>query len=101
MKSFTAASTTNKRDALGFPMKIEITEEQRQQIAGILATHIHNMQTAFIAAHGSDQKRADFYHARLQATELLVPLFALPETPEDQEGQNDLDESDVDQDENE
>jgi hypothetical protein len=82
-------------------MTIEITEEQRQQIAGILATHIHNMQTAFIAADGSDQKRADFYHARLQATELLVPLVALPEAPEDQEEQGDLDESDVDQDDNE
>jgi hypothetical protein len=82
-------------------MTIEITEEQRQQIAGILATHIHNMQSAFIAAHGSDQKRADFYHARLQATELLAPLFALPEAPKDQGDQDDLDESDVDQDENE
>jgi hypothetical protein len=82
-------------------MTIEITEEQRQQIAGILVTHIHNMQSVFIAAHGSDQKRADFYHARLQATELLVPLFALPEAPEDQGDQDDLDESDGDQDENE
>jgi hypothetical protein len=76
-------------------MIIEITEDQRQQIAGILVTHIHNMQTAFIAAHGTDQKRADFYHARLLATELLVPLFALPEAPDDHE---DLDEKDVDQD---
>jgi len=74
-------------------MIIEITEYQRQQIAGILATHIHNMQTAFIAAHGVDQNRADFYHARLQATELLVPLFAQPEPPEDQEG---LDEHEMD-----
>ncbi len=82
-------------------MTIEITEEQRQQIAGILATHIHNMQTAFIAAHGSDQKRAEFYEARLRATELLVPLFALPEALDDQEEHDDLDESDVDQDENE
>ena len=82
-------------------MIIEITEEQRQQIAGILATHIHNTQSAFIAAHGSDQKRAGFYHARLQATELLVPLFTLPEAPEEQGDQDDLDESDVDQDENE
>jgi hypothetical protein len=82
-------------------MIIEITEDQRQQIAGILATHIHNMQTAFIAAHGTDQKRAEFYHARLQATELLVPLFPLPEAPEDQDDQEDLDEKDVDQDESE
>ena len=35
-------------------MTIEITEDQRQQIAGILTTHIHNMQTAFIEAHGHD-----------------------------------------------
>lgn len=82
-------------------MTIEITEGQRQQIAGILATHIHNMQTAFIAAHGNDQKRADFYHARLRATELLVPLFALPEASEDRGDEEDLDENDVDQDENE
>jgi hypothetical protein len=82
-------------------MIIEITEEQRQQIAGILATHVHNMQTAYIAAHGTDQKRSNFYHARLQATELLVPLFALPEAPEDQDDQEDLDEKDVDQDESE
>jgi hypothetical protein len=82
-------------------MTIEITEEQRQQIAGILATHIHNMQSAFIAAHGSDQKRSDFYHARFQATELLVPLFALAEAPGDQRDQDDLDERDVDQDEDE
>lgn len=66
-------------------MIIEITEEQRQQIAGILATHVHNMQTAYIAAHGTDQKRADFYHARLQATELLLPLFALPEAADDED----------------
>ena len=71
-------------------MIIEITEEQRQQIAGILATHIHNMQTAYIAAHGTDPKRADFYHTRLQATELLVPLFALP-VAEDEEDQDDDD----------
>ena len=82
-------------------MNIEITEDQRQQIAGILATHIHNMQTAFIAAHSTDQKRSDFYHARLQATELLVPLFALPGAPEDRDDQEDFDENDVDQDENE
>ena len=82
-------------------MIIEITEEQRQQIAGILATHIHNMQTAFIAAHGSDQKRADFYHARLHATELLVPLFALREAPEDRDDREDLDDEDVDQEEDE
>jgi hypothetical protein len=82
-------------------LTIEITEGQRQQIAGILATHIHNMQTAFIAAHGNDQKRADFYHARLRATELLVPLFALPEASEDRGDEEDLDENDVDQDENE
>lgn len=82
-------------------MTLEITEDQRQQIAGILATHIHNMQTAFIAAHGNDQKRADFYHARLQATELLVPLFALAEAHEDQADREDLDENDVDQDESE
>jgi hypothetical protein len=74
-------------------MTIEITEEQRQQIAGILATHVHNMQTAYIAAHGTDQKRADFYHAGLQATELLLPLFALPEATDDED---DLDDNDVD-----
>ena len=28
-------------------MPIEITEDQRQQIAGIIMTHIHNMLTAF------------------------------------------------------
>jgi hypothetical protein len=59
------------------------------------------MQTAFIAAHGNDQKRADFYHARLQATELLAPLFALPEAPEDQEDPEDPDEKDVEQEEDE
>lgn len=75
------------------PIIIEITEDQRQQIAGILATHIHNMQTAFIAAHGNDQKRADFYYARLQATELLVPLFASQEAPEDQDDPDDLNEN--------
>jgi hypothetical protein len=81
-------------------MTIEITKEQRQQITGILATHIHNMQTAFIAAHGNDQERADFYHARLRATEVLVPLFAPPEALEHQEDQEDLDENDVEQEEN-
>jgi hypothetical protein len=69
-------------------MTIEITEEQRQQIAGILATHIHNMQTAFIAAHGSDQKRAEFDETRLRVTEILVPFFALPEAPDDHEEQD-------------
>jgi hypothetical protein len=29
---------------------IEITEDHRQQIAGMLATHIHNMQTAFVCS---------------------------------------------------
>ncbi len=83
------------------PAIIEITESQCQQIAGILATHIHNMQTAFIAAHGNDQKRADFYCTRLQATELLVPLFASPEAPEDQDDPDDFNENDVDQEESE
>jgi hypothetical protein len=72
-------------------MTIEITEDQRQQIAGILATHIHNMQTAFIAAHGNDQKRADFYHARLRATELLLPLFVGTEDPGDEEADDEDD----------
>lgn len=79
-------------------MIIEITEEQRQQIAGILATHVHNMQTAYIAAHGTDPKRAEFYHARLQATELLLPLFALPKATDDED---DLDDNDVDVEETE
>jgi len=70
-------------------MTIEITEEQRQQIARILATHIHNMQTAFVAAHGTDPKRADFYHARLQATELLLPLFAGLEDSSDEDPDDD------------
>jgi hypothetical protein len=76
-------------------MTIEITEDQRQQIAGILTTHIHNMQTAFIAAHGTDQKRADFYHARLRATELLLPLFAGSEGPSDEEEADDEDDDET------
>ncbi|WP_158790014.1 hypothetical protein [Granulicella sp. L60] len=78
-------------------MTIEFTEEQRRQIVGIPATHINNMQTAFIAAYRGDQKRAKFDETQLRVTELLVPFFVLPETPEDQEDQDDLDESDVDQ----
>jgi hypothetical protein len=36
-------------------MTIAITEAQRKQLEGILATHIHNMRTAFIAAHGTEE----------------------------------------------
>jgi hypothetical protein len=76
-------------------MTIEITEDQRHQIAGILTTHIHNMQAAFIAAHGNDQKRADFYHARFRATELLLPLFAGSEDLSDEEEADDEDDDET------
>ncbi len=56
-------------------MTIAFTEEQRKQLEGILITHIHNMRTEFIAAHGRDADRAKFYCEKLEATERLLPLF--------------------------
>lgn len=66
-------------------MHIEITDKQREQLRGILATHLHNMRNAYIEAHGVDEKRAAFYYEKTAATELLLPIFTLPEEPEDDE----------------
>lgn len=72
-------------------MRIEITEEQREQLLRILGTHLHNMRDAYVAAHGVDEKRANFYYERATATELLLPLFTAPEPPEGDDGNVDLD----------
>jgi hypothetical protein len=80
-------------------MTVAITEAQRKQLEGILATHIHNMRTAFIAAHGIDEGRANFYHAKLQATELLLPLFAAPVKPEEEDNEDGADDDDAEEEE--
>jgi hypothetical protein len=80
-------------------MTIEITEEQRKQLEGILATHIHNMRTEFIAAHGRVEDRANFYYAKLRGTELLLPLFAAPEEPKDEDNEEDPDDVDAEDEE--
>jgi hypothetical protein len=56
-------------------MTIEITEDQRRQLAGNSRDPYPQHADGLYAAHGTDQKLADFYHARLQVTELLVPLL--------------------------
>jgi len=80
-------------------MTIEITEEQRKQLEGILTTHIHNMRTEFIAAHGRDEDRANFYYAKLGATELLLPLFTALEEPEDEHSEANPDDEDAEDEE--
>jgi len=69
-------------------MTIAITDEPRKQLEGILTTHIHNLHTEFIVAQGTDEDRVNFYHAKLQATELLLPLFAASVKPEDEDNEN-------------
>lgn len=70
-------------------MRVEITEEQRERLWGILTTHLHNMRNEFVAAHGVDEKRATFYYERATATELLLPIFAAPEPAQEDDPDSD------------
>jgi hypothetical protein len=78
-------------------MQIEITEKQREQLRGILATHLHNMRNEYIAAHGVDEKRAAFYQERVAITERLQPLFAAPEEPKDEDNEKDTDDEEAEE----
>lgn len=66
-------------------MKIEITEEQRDQLHAVLTTHRHNMHTAALNARGKDQKEFQFYWERFESTKALIPLFAPPVAPPDED----------------
>lgn len=76
-------------------MQIEITDKQREQLRGILATHFHNMRNAYVEAHGVDEKRSAFYYEKMTATELLQPLFAAHQDPEEDDGEEDSDDEEA------
>jgi len=59
-------------------VKLVITETQREALARILATHLHNMSTEATRAHGNKDKEL-FYLAACARTEELIPLFRKPE----------------------